>query len=94
MAGEHDTQIPTSTRWPCGSPGAGISVRLLLAQTMVLVAGAATTWLVAAVVGPPLFEDHLRRAAMASMSHEQFHTELAYRSATAISVGWPWRFPR
>ncbi|OBF19832.1 two-component sensor histidine kinase [Mycobacterium kubicae] len=54
---------------------------------MVLVAGAATTWLVAAVVGPPLFEDHLRRAAMASMSHEQFHTELAYRSATAISVG-------
>ncbi|ORW02311.1 histidine kinase [Mycobacterium kubicae] len=70
-----------------GHRGAGISVRLLLAQTMVLVAGAATTWLVAAVVGPPLFEDHLRRAAMASMSHEQFHTELAYRSATAISVG-------
>jgi two-component system, OmpR family, sensor histidine kinase BaeS len=65
----------------------GIGVRLLLAQAMVLVAGAATVWLVAAVVGPPLFREHLRRAGVAEMSSEQMHAEEAYTYATAISIG-------
>jgi signal transduction histidine kinase len=70
--------------WP-RSPGIG--VRLLLAQSLVLVAGAATTWIVAAVVGPPLFREHLHRAGVPAMSSEQMHAEQAYTYATAISIG-------
>jgi len=65
----------------------GIGVRLLLAQTLVLVAGAATVWIVAAVVGPPLFREHLHRAGVPAMSSEQMHAEEAYTYATAISIG-------
>jgi len=64
--------------------GPGIGVRLLLAQALVLVAGGATTWIVAVIVGPPLFREHLRRAGVAHSSNEQFHAEQAYRYATAI----------
>jgi len=64
----------------------GIAVRLLLAQTMVLVAGAATTWIVAAIVGPVLFREYLHRAGVAHASAEQVRAEQAYREATAISV--------
>ena len=66
--------------------GPGIGVRLLLAQALVLVAGGATTWIVAVIVGPPLFREHLRRAGVAHSSNEQFHAEQAYRYATAISI--------
>lgn len=65
----------------------GIGVRLLLAQTMVLITGAATVWIVAAVVGPPLFREHLHRAGVAAESSEQMHAEEAYTYATAISIG-------
>jgi two-component system sensor histidine kinase BaeS len=65
----------------------GIGVRLLLAQTLVLLAGAATTWIVAVVVGPPLFREHLHRAGVPAMSSEQMHAEEAYTYATAISIG-------
>jgi signal transduction histidine kinase len=66
------------------SPGVG--ARLLLAQALVLIAGGATTWIVAIIVGPPLFREHLRRAGVAHESNEQFHAEQAYRYATAISI--------
>ena len=65
----------------------GIGARLLLAQTLVLLAGAATIWIVAAVVGPPLFREHLHRAGVPAMSSEQMHAEEAYTYATAISIG-------
>ena len=65
----------------------GIATRLLLAQTLVLVAGAATAGIVAAIVGPPLFREHLHRAGVPHASTEQFHAEQAYSYATAISVG-------
>jgi two-component system sensor histidine kinase BaeS len=65
----------------------GIGTRLLLAQAMVLAAGTATTWIVAAVVGPPLFREHLHRAGVSHDSLEQFHAEEAYRYATVFSVG-------
>ena len=68
-------------------------MRLLLAQSLVLVAGAATSWVVAVFVGPPLFREHLHRAGVPASSDEQFHAEQAYRSATAISVGSPSRRP-
>jgi two-component system sensor histidine kinase BaeS len=67
--------------------GRGIGVRLLLAQTMVVLAGAATTLIVAAIVGPPLFREHLHRAGVPAESSEQFHAEEAYTYATVISIG-------
>lgn len=69
---------------PRRSPGVG--ARLLLAQALVLLAGGATTWIVAVIVGPPLFRDHLQQAGLPHSSNEQFHAEQAYRYATAISI--------
>ncbi len=66
------------------SPGVG--ARLLLTQALVLCASGATTAIVAAIVGPPLFREHLHRAGLAHSSNEQFHAEQAYRYATAISI--------
>ena len=65
----------------------GLGSRLLLAQVLVLAAGAVTTGVVAAVVGPPLFAEHLRRAGVSGASAEQMHAEQAYVYATVISVG-------
>ncbi|MCV7016875.1 HAMP domain-containing histidine kinase [Mycolicibacterium aichiense] len=61
--------------------------RLLLAQTLVLLAGGVTTWVVASVVGPPLFREHLHMAGVAHDSNEQYHAEQAYQHATALSIG-------
>lgn len=66
--------------------GFGMRRRLLLAQTLVLLAGGVTTWLVALMVGPALFREHLHRAGVAHDSNEQFHAEQAYQHATAISI--------
>lgn len=68
------------------SGGFGVRRRLLLSQTLVLLAGGVTTWVVALVVGPPLFRDHLHQAGVAHDSNEQFHAEEAYRDATALSI--------
>lgn len=65
----------------------GLGLRLLMAQALVLVAGAATTFIVAAIVGPPLFREHLHRAGVAASSHEETHAVEAYRYATVFSVG-------
>jgi signal transduction histidine kinase len=53
----------------------------------VLAAGAATTAVVAAIVGPPLFREHLHRAGMPMGSLEEAHAEEAYGYATVISIG-------
>jgi signal transduction histidine kinase len=65
----------------------GLGMRLLIAQTTVLLAGAITTWVVAAVVGPPLFREHMRQAGVSAGSAEQLHAEEAYLYATVFSVG-------
>ena len=67
-------------------PGMGMRGRLLAAQTLVLLAGGVTTGVVASVVGPPLFREHLRQAGVAHNSNEQFHAEQAYQHATALSI--------
>lgn len=64
----------------------GMRRRLLLAQSLVLIAGGVTTWVVASMVGPPLFRDHLHMAGVAHNSNEQYHAEQAYQHATAISI--------
>lgn len=69
-----------------GRTGFGMRRRLLIAQTLVLLAGGVTTWVVALVVGPPLFREHLLRAGVPHDSYEQFHAEQAYQNATAISI--------
>ena len=82
------TPPPASTarrRRRRGRPGIGL--RLLAAQTIVLAAGAATTAVVAAVVGPPLFREHLHRAGVPMNSPEEVHAEEAYGYATVISIG-------
>ncbi len=64
----------------------GFGARLLGAQALVLLAGAATTWVVAAIVGPAIFRDHLQRAGVSHTSTEAGHVERAFNSSLAISI--------
>jgi signal transduction histidine kinase len=64
----------------------GLAARLLAGQSVVLVAGALTAGLVAAVIGPPIFHEHLLRAGHREASPELRHIELAYRDASLISL--------
>jgi two-component system sensor histidine kinase BaeS len=66
--------------------GAGLAGRLLVAQTLVLVAGTLTAWLIAANIGPSLFHKHLASANVGSTPAQIAHTEMAYQSANAISL--------
>ena len=65
---------------------AGLGVRLLAAQVLVMLAGALTAWMVTAAIGPPLFHEHLRRAGMIASPTEVQHAEEAFRSANVISL--------
>ena len=65
----------------------GLAARLLTAQIVVLIAGALTAGLVAALVGPAIFHDHLLQAGHQENSPELGHIELAYRDASALSLG-------
>ena len=74
---------------PGGKPtrrGPGLGGRLLLAQGLVLVAGALTAWLIAANVGPTLFHQHLTMASVGATPAQIAHAEEAYQSANAISL--------
>ncbi len=66
--------------------GAGFGARLLGAQALVLLAGALTTWIVAAILGPAIFRDHLSRAGVSHTSSEEHHVEEAFTSSLAISI--------
>jgi two-component system sensor histidine kinase BaeS len=66
--------------------GAGLAGRLLLAQTLVLLAGSLTAWTIASTVGPSLFHAHLARANVGSTPAQILHTEKAFQSANAISL--------
>ena len=52
-----------------------------------LVAGALTVGLVAAMIGPPIFHQHLVESGHQQNSPELVHIETAYRDASLISVG-------
>lgn len=62
------------------------AVRLLVAQALVLVAGALTTWLVASLVGPTIFTNHLREAGDDHTTEETDHLEQAFASALLVSI--------
>jgi two-component system sensor histidine kinase BaeS len=64
----------------------GLAGRLLVAQTLVLLTGILTAWLIAAAVGPTLFHSHLAEVNVGATSAQIGHTEMAYRSANALSL--------
>ena len=64
----------------------GFATRLLLAQALVLVAGALTIWLVASAAGPSIFHDHLAQAGVAHTETETAHVEEAFATALLLSV--------
>jgi len=68
-------------------PRSGLAARLLIAQSLVLVAGALTTWIVASLVGPAIFHDHLAQAGVAHTATESRHVEEAFSSALLVSIG-------
>ncbi len=70
-----------------GWRGAGLAARLFTAQTLTAVVSAATLWLVAAMVGPPLFRQHLHEATVHVDAETSRHVEQAYTSASAVAVG-------
>ncbi|MFK5635441.1 sensor histidine kinase [Ornithinimicrobium sp. LYQ103] len=63
-----------------------LATRLLAGQAVVLLAGALTVGLVAALVGPPIFHEHLLQTGHPQDSPELAHIELAYRDASFISL--------
>lgn len=71
-------------------PAAGrtIGTRLLTAQALVLVASISTAAAVAAIVGPPLFHQHLLETGHAENSPELAHIEMAYREANLVALGF------
>ena len=62
------------------------AARLLVAQALVLLAGGLTTWLVASVVGPSIFVDHLQRAGDTHTASETRHVKEAFASALLLSI--------
>lgn len=63
-----------------------IGTRLMLAQAIVLIAAIATAALIASVVGPPLFHEHMLKADHSPDPSELEHVEQAFRAASAISL--------
>ena len=64
----------------------GLAARLLVAQALVLAAGALTTWLVASAVGPRIFHNHLMKAGVPHLATEARHVEQAFGSALLLSI--------
>jgi signal transduction histidine kinase len=73
-------------QWQREARRGGLAGRLLVAQTLVLLTGTFTAWLIAANVGPSLFHEHLVAANAGVTSAQIQHTEQAYQSANLISL--------
>ena len=58
----------------------------MVAQALVLGAGALTSWVVASAVGPSLFREHLGRAGDSHTPSETLHIEEAFATALLLSV--------
>ncbi|HZJ04351.1 MAG TPA: HAMP domain-containing sensor histidine kinase [Nocardioidaceae bacterium] len=66
--------------------GPGFAGRLLVAQALVLFAGALTAWVVATAVGPRIFRTHVGMAGVAHTAGETEHVNEAFASALLISL--------
>ena len=65
----------------------GLATRLLGAQALVLLAGAATSWVVASAVAPGIFHTHLMRAGVGHTASETTHVERAFTDSLIIALG-------
>ena len=75
-------QLPTASR-----RRGSLAARLLGAQTLVLLGGALTSWVVASVVAPGIFHTHLQRAGVAHTASETLHVERAFNDSLLIALG-------
>ncbi|MCU0296939.1 MAG: ATP-binding protein [Candidatus Nanopelagicales bacterium] len=64
-----------------------LTSRLFLSYALVVVVGIVTAGLVAAVIGPPFFHDHLVAAGHTPGAADLDHVEEAYADASLISLG-------
>lgn len=71
---------------PSSRRRAGFATRLLVAQSLVLLAGAGTSWVVAASLGPGIFQDHLDQAGVSHTPIETAHVEEAFGSAMVLAL--------
>lgn len=65
--------------------GRGLGLRLFVGQLLVGAVGAVTLWVVAVVVGPPLFRSHLGEAGPDLPPAVAHHAEKAFGAATTVS---------
>lgn len=65
---------------------AGFATRLLVSQSLVLLAGASTSWIVASSLGPGIFQDHLDQAGVTHTFSATAHVEEAFGSAMVIAL--------
>ena len=68
-------------------PVGSLATRLMLAQLGVLLASVVTAAVLAFLVGPPLFHEHLLRAEGELNDSELLHVERAYLDASLLSLG-------
>ena len=66
--------------------GPGLTFRFLAAQVLVMVIGLLVAAVVATMVGPTLFHDHMLMTGPEDPSLELFHAEQAYRDANLITL--------
>jgi len=64
-----------------------MAARLLLAMALVVLVGGLTAWLVAGVVGPAVFHQHMLDAGVDDADAAVLHAEEAFRSAGALALG-------
>jgi two-component system, OmpR family, sensor histidine kinase BaeS len=81
------TSLRTPRTVASGPSGLGLASRLLLSQGIVLAASILSAGFVAAMVGPPLFHQHMMEAGHREDAPELGHIEEAYRTASTLALG-------
>ncbi|WP_206447738.1 sensor histidine kinase [Agrococcus sp. KRD186] len=64
----------------------GLRARLLTAIAVAVLAGFLTSWTVASVIGPPIFQAHLLESGALDPAVDR-HAQAAFRTASAVSLG-------
>ncbi|MFC0314750.1 sensor histidine kinase [Gordonia phosphorivorans] len=71
---------------PSWSSRVGLGARILIAMAVVIAGVALTIAVVAMLVAPALFHDHLGQAGLPNDSEQAMHVEEAFNSAIAITI--------
>src|SRR5665647_1277293 len=64
----------------------GLGRRLLAALALVLATAGVTALLVAGAVGPAIFHEHMAGSGVRTAEEAEFHSELAFRTASARAL--------